>query len=473
MQVKVKSIILGTLIATTLTCATNLPQASAETSYDDKKRAYDLGIAGAAQLDANNNQKAAELLWQATKIDPTNFASHYNLGIAFSKLKRWPDAWQAYSKALRVRPSDGDTWLAVAEAYYECGDKQRAINMVKDVQQRFKTNRTVMDRASELIVYFAQDDKGSVAQVQNGKSMPTASAADFNRLIAAARAQCTQSPKNLAARQRLINLLLQSKSYKEAIPELEAAMTLDPKDSHYLQQLMRCQSELGDLEAVQQTRKRFVAQFPQDEDTQSIKDEIKYYAQDFKSIRAAESKGQATSDYNSAYSVFAAVDMPLKVYVPDIWRSKLIWSATGKTQSGGQKYADLVEKAFREWAAASNNRLSFNFVATNPLANIECEWTTDQSKLTHSFAAGETHSTTNAEGKRKAIVYILLDKDPKDFDEREFYHTTLHELGHALGLSHSSNPADIMYFSSSSSNKQSAGLSQNDRDRIQKLYTGR
>lgn len=471
MLVKLKSMILGALVASAFACAGAGPQAAAQVSYEDKKRAYDLGVAGAAQLDANNNQKAAELLWQASKIDPSSFASQYNLGIAFGKLKRWPDAWQAYSKALRLKPADGDAWLAVAEAYYECGDKQRAINMVKDVQQRFRTNRAVLDRAAELAVYFAQDDKGSV--VQSGKTAPTASAADFERLIASAKAQCAQNPKSLAAHQKLINLLLQSKSYKEAIPELEAAMILDPKDTHYLQQMMRCQSELGDLEAVQQSRKRFIALYPQDPDTQSIKDQIKYYAQDFKNIRTAESRGQATSEYNSAYSVFAATDMPLKVYVPDIWRSKLIWSSTGKTQTGGQKYADLVEKAFREWAAASNNRLSFNFVATNPQANIECEWTTDQSKLTHSFAAGETHSTTNAEGKRKAIVYILLDKDPKDFDEREFYHTTLHELGHALGLSHSSNPADIMYFSSSSSNKQSAGLSQNDRDRIQKLYTGR
>ena len=59
MLVKLKSMILGALIATTLSCAANLPQASAETSYEDKQRAYDLGVAGAAQLDVNNNQKAA------------------------------------------------------------------------------------------------------------------------------------------------------------------------------------------------------------------------------------------------------------------------------------------------------------------------------------------------------------------------------------------------------------------------------
>ncbi|MBL0189620.1 MAG: hypothetical protein IPP97_28210 [Candidatus Obscuribacter sp.] len=340
MLVKLKSMILGALIATTLSCAANLPQASAETSYEDKQRAYDLGVAGAAQLDVNNNQKAAELLWQASKIDPSSFATQYNLGIAFSKLKRWPDAC-GYSKALRLRPADGEAWLAVAEAYYECGDKQRAINMVKDVQQRFKTNRAVMDRAAELAVYFAQDDK--VSAVQSGKTTPTASAADFERLIASAKAQCAQNPKNLAAHQKLINLLLQSKSYKEAIPELEAAMALDPKDTHYLQQMMRCQSELGDLEAVQQSRKRFIALYPQDPDTQSIKDEIKYYAQDFKNIRSAESKGQATSDYNNVYSVFKAADMPLKVYVPDIWRSKLIWSTSGRTVRWSSR-ARLVEK---------------------------------------------------------------------------------------------------------------------------------
>jgi len=156
--------------------------------------------------------------------------------------------------------------------------------------------------------------------------------------------------------------------------------------------------------------------------------------------------------------------------VPDIWRAKTVWSATAAPAKKGTDYAGLVERAFKEWSDASGGGVTFTFVANNSQANVECEWTTDQSKLSHSFAAGETHTGVNSIGKRKATAFIVVRPNDPDYDEKDFYSTTLHEVGHAIGLSHSATPADVMYFSSAAANQTRSGLSEGDRRRVRQLY---
>ena len=104
------------------------------------------------------------------------------------------------------------------------------------------------------------------------------------------------------------------------------------------------------------------------------------------------------------------------------------------------------------------------------------------------------------EGRRGAAVFIRPDtdalgeeigqraRDDSLFRDTIVYLTCLHELGHALGLSHTSNYADIMYFfgfggdipgffsryrdrlRSRSDIAAVAGLSEDDLVRLEALY---
>jgi hypothetical protein len=82
-----------------------------------------------------------------------------------------------------------------------------------------------------------------------------------------------------------------------------------------------------------------------------------------------------------------------------------------------------------------------------------------------SFAAGVTVRGKNRFGDPTSVIYILVKPDAKTFDKGEFYTTALHEIGHSLGLGHSSDPSDVMYFAGSAPE-----LSAGDRRRIRKLY---
>jgi hypothetical protein len=114
--------------------------------------------------------------------------------------------------------------------------------------------------------------------------------------------------------------------------------------------------------------------------------------------------------------------------------------------------ADLAVWALEAWQRAANGRLSVEPAASEGEALVRVYW---------AAAAGGQYGEMRAldvDGRRGAAVFIRPDMSALGqdiargagldalFRDTIVYLTCLHELGHALGLVHTDDFADVMYF---------------------------
>jgi hypothetical protein len=93
--------------------------------------------------------------------------------------------------------------------------------------------------------------------------------------------------------------------------------------------------------------------------------------------------------------------------------------------------ADLAQWALEAWQAASQGKLRIKRTQAKDQAAIRLFWVTGRDGLYGETVGGE--------------VYVRLEPGQGLRRDSIVYLTCLHELGHALGLSHTANFADIMY----------------------------
>jgi len=124
---------------------------------------------------------------------------------------------------------------------------------------------------------------------------------------------------------------------------------------------------------------------------------------------------------------------------------------------------DDVQRALEGWMALG---LGFRFAATPDTvgADIVVHWVTRLERN----RTGQTDLTWDQLGavRHSSILLALHGPDGSRLDVSARRTVALHEIGHALGLPHSANPADVMFPAS----RQTA-LSHRDRETLSLLYS--
>ena len=159
--------------------------------------------------------------------------------------------------------------------------------------------------------------------------------------------------------------------------------------------------------------------------------------------------------------------MPLRVYIAD---------GSGVSAYRPQ-FKQLMRDAFNSWMQAAAGKLSWVEVNDPRQADIVTNWSDSISIRNGQLEAGRTTAVTQTDrrsGERSLVaadVKILTRIGPKVFSDDEIRKTTLHEVGHALGLQgHSHLSSDIMY--ASLSRNQVPFLQDRDAATISHLYAG-
>lgn len=177
------------------------------------------------------------------------------------------------------------------------------------------------------------------------------------------------------------------------------------------------------------------------------------------------SLGEVMSSAMGTYvdRLLADRDSTLERWPVDTLHPIRVWIDSSATIAGSQAgFPAAVRAAFADWTG-TGIPLRVSFVASKDDADIRVRWTDYLNRKTGSTTWRTDRAGYLTTGDITLATHI---SDGRALDSRGMRAIALHEVGHALGLSHSLDGHDIM-----ASLVRVDGLSQPDRETIKLLYS--
>ncbi len=434
-------------------------------SYEIESSVYKACNQATGLMQSGAPTKACDVLKQAAANDPTSYSSHVHLLLAqcYRSLKNLPQAEAEAQLSLKFGPTNDRALYQLAIISEDEGKYDTSIKLLNDLAKSTKDGA------------FAGHIKKTVKSITVYKNMTRAQKcldqgrnADAKQYLEAA-ASLDPSDNSADIHSNLAFVLERTGNPERAIVEGKKALQFDPNQKNALYTIGIAYQDTGKFDDAISWLRRYVQV-----ETDSVnRDKAEKFIQELADDRVKlDPKANSTPDYldqlkeNDAVQMWPQEKLPVKVYIDP-----------GKGVSGYRPlFRPFVIRSLNTWYEASGKKLSYKIVEKKSDADIVVQWTQAPLSMEESGRSRQKAGLTSvqADSNKKINNALVRIRTVNGFDpnrvitDGEAASVTMHEMGHSLGLGHSTGYSDIMYFGASS--KQSGFPSSRDKATIARLY---
>jgi tetratricopeptide (TPR) repeat protein len=202
-------------------------------------------VQGILALRGGRPDAAIRDLQAAVEVNPGSSEAHRALGTAFRLDHQYSASIDQFGEAIRLRPTDERSRLALAEVFVESGRRDRVEQTLRDAIQAIPGSGTARWKLGQTYQALSREED-SLPAFEEAASFPTLAGADriqavigtlylrrtdFDRAIVALRRRLDGDPNSAVAHRELADAYLQQGRQDEAMLEYLATLLIDPADA--------------------------------------------------------------------------------------------------------------------------------------------------------------------------------------------------------------------------------------------------
>jgi tetratricopeptide (TPR) repeat protein len=415
---------------------------------------------GIILLRTNANEQALQKFKQSIELYDGYAEVHHSLALTYAKLGNKDEAIKELKRALELNPNLRDSWILLGGFLQSSGRTSEAVSTYQEYVRRFPSDTNIAKVNATLGLLYAKLGKSDVAidELKHSIEQNPESAAPWLTLGGVYQAK-GDLPNAIGTYQQFCDKF----PHDAMIPKVNGLIKALTNDQNSRMNIKQQEQKVGAVGSAGESGTN-----PSNAAANgSLPEETPASSTTETPGRNTIAKKNERDDYLAAAISLGAMQwprtrIPITVYIAD-----------GSTSSGyRESFRTILKRSFEDWARASSGQVSFIMVNTPAAARLKCFWTDKISDLTNNSEAGETKITADQDSiKNVEIVFLTVPLSKSvPLSDNAFRQVALHELGHALGMrSHSSNPEDIMFYSTTLKDGWRE-LSGRDSRSITKLY---